>query len=480
MGKQLKKNERRRRLLLRNTSLGSVGYALPICALIIVKALGFVSYAYRDVAIISMWVLLSRIISYAIIKNRREITAFFANSVLCCELINWMLIYTYLTSFLNEIRLVALFFAFIGIVFLLTTAGFLPSLLLTLAVIASYTSVSYFQIVYGHQAGSFNLELLYVSLFFMAALYLSFAAGMFKRQRQEVVVAKQKAENNMKELMIAKEKAESANRTKSEFLANMSHELRTPLNHIIGFTELVLDKNFGDLNEVQEEYLNDVHHSSNHLLSLINDILDLSKVEANKLELEPSDLDLTMLLGNSLVMIKEKAMKHGIKLLTNMDGIPETITADERKLKQILYNLLSNAVKFTPDGGKINLEAGMVDCVIRKGRRNNDPERLQVIKDRVNGKNVHNRKARKCLQISVSDTGIGIKSEDQEHIFNPFDQVENSASRRFQGTGLGLSLSKNLVELHGGSIWVESKGEGQGSTFSLILPISPGNFRGIH
>jgi len=191
----------------------------------IVKALGFVSYTYRDVAIISVWVLLSRIISYAIIKNRREITAFFANFVLCCELINWMLIYTYLTSFLNEIRLVALFFAFMGIVFLLTNAGFIASILLTLAVIASYTSVSYVQIVYGQQAGSFNLELLYVSLFLIAALYLSFAAGMFKRQRQEVVVAKRKTEDNMKELMIAKEKAESTNRTKSEFLANMSSVL---------------------------------------------------------------------------------------------------------------------------------------------------------------------------------------------------------------------------------------------------------------
>jgi len=475
MEKQLEKNERRRRMLIRNTSLASVGYALPICALMIVKALGFASYAYRDVAIISLWVLLSRIISYAIIKNRRDITAFFASSVLWCELINWMLIYTYLTSFLNEIRLAALFFAFISIIFLLTNAGFLPSLLLTLAVISCYTSVSYVQIVYGQQAGSFNLELLYVSFFLMAALYLSFAAGMFKRQRQEVVVAKRKAEKNMKGLMIAKENAESANRTKSEFLANMSHELRTPLNHIIGFTELVLDKNFGDLNEVQEEYLNDVHHSSRHLLSLINDILDLSKVEANKLELEPSDVDLRMLLENSLTMIKEKALKHAIKLLINMDGIPETITADERKLKQIVYNLLSNAVKFTPDGGEIRLTADLADGslpIADSSMEKASDQELRAISYETGA-------SQKFIRISVTDSGIGIKQEDIERIFNPFEQVENSASRRFQGTGLGLSLTRSLVELHGGRILVESDGEDEGSTFSLILPISLGNFRRV-
>jgi PAS domain S-box-containing protein len=291
-----------------------------------------------------------------------------------------------------------------------------------------------------------------------------------KDLNQEIKFRRSAQEETLK----AKEIAENANRAKSEFLANMSHELRTPLNHIIGFTELVIDKTFGDLNKVQEEYLNDVHYSSMHLLSLINDILDLSKVEAGKLIFEPSSIELRTILENSLIMVMEKAVKHGIQLSTDIKEIPKVITADERKLKQILYNLLFNAVKFTPDGGKVLLKADLVDGslpLIDGNTVNSINQKLEKISNKQKG-------SQEYIRISVTDNGIGIKPEDLELIFSPFEQAENSPNRRYQGTGLGLSLTKSLVELHGGRIWAESKGEGKGSTFSLILPNPPRNFRG--
>jgi signal transduction histidine kinase len=284
------------------------------------------------------------------------------------------------------------------------------------------------------------------------------------KANEELVNEIAERERTAQELSRAKEAAEAANRAKSEFLANMSHELRTPLNHIIGFNELVLDKSYGELNPVQEDFLNDVLQSSRHLLSLINDILDLSKVEAGKMELNLTPVYLLPLLENSLVMVKEKAQKSGIALHTEWGNLPESIQADERKLKQILYNLLANAVKFTPNGGMVHLYANqyqLSESEIQEARGLNSEPTIET--SELNGAYV---------QISIRDTGIGLLKENLVRIFNPFEQVDNSARRKFQGTGLGLSLARQLVEMHGGRIWAESTGIEQGSTFHFVLPVS--------
>jgi PAS domain S-box-containing protein len=261
------------------------------------------------------------------------------------------------------------------------------------------------------------------------------------------------------ELKNAQAAAEAASKAKSEFLANMSHELRTPMNHIMGFSELLADKRVGDLNPVQEEYLHDVLTSGKHLLSLINEILDLSKVEAGKMELNPSEVRVRNLLENSIIMVKEKALKHGITLDVDCDGIPEIISADEQKLKQVMYNLLSNAVKFTPDGGSVHVAATRENVAHEMTTDGHGtPNGLPT------GRN-------ELLCVSVSDSGIGVKKEDLERIFAPFEQSDLSASRRYEGTGLGLTLSRRFVELHGGRIWAESEGEGKGSVFHFVLPV---------
>ncbi|MCP5195664.1 MAG: cache domain-containing protein [Gammaproteobacteria bacterium] len=283
-------------------------------------------------------------------------------------------------------------------------------------------------------------------------------------------------ESNAAKERLEREAAEEASRSKSEFLANMSHELRTPLNHIIGFTELIVDRSFGELNELQEEYLNDVLTSSRHLLSLINDILDLSKVEAGKMELQLSKIDPKSLLERSLSMVKEKIMKHGIKLTKEIDDLPSSIYADERKLKQILYNLMSNATKFTSDKGKIIVSIKLVTPSIINNQfkinsRKNTVLDMQKILA-VMGKNTNANIGfdGQFLEFSISDTGIGVALEDQERIFFPFVQADGSASRKYQGTGLGLSLTRQMVELHGGVILVESAGKEKGSTFKFLIP----------
>jgi signal transduction histidine kinase len=232
---------------------------------------------------------------------------------------------------------------------------------------------------------------------------------------------------------------EIANQHKSEFLANMSHELRTPLNAIIGFSEVLLERMFGELNEKQDDYLKDIFSSGKHLLSLINDILDLSKIEAGRMELDVENFDVPSALGNALTLVRERAQRHGITLGLEVDPAVGEMRADERKFKQILLNLLTNAAKFTPDGGKVDVRASLVEGV---------------------------------LQVAVADTGIGIAPEDQTAVFEEFKQVGRHYTNKQEGTGLGLALTKRFVELHGGSLTLQSE-PGRGSTFIFTLPSQP-------
>jgi signal transduction histidine kinase len=232
---------------------------------------------------------------------------------------------------------------------------------------------------------------------------------------------------------------EAASRHKSEFLANMSHELRTPLNAIIGFSEVLGERMFGELNDKQAEYIQDILSSGRHLLALINDILDLSKIEAGRMELELSRFDLPAAIGGAVILVRERATRHGLTLDVTVDDQIGPFVGDERKIRQVLLNLLSNAVKFTPEGGRVAVRAAPA-----------------------NG----------SVEISVSDTGIGIAPEDQEAIFQEFRQVGTDYARKREGTGLGLALARRFVALHGGRIWVKSR-LGEGSTFTFTLPVRP-------
>jgi signal transduction histidine kinase len=238
-----------------------------------------------------------------------------------------------------------------------------------------------------------------------------------------------------REIEIKSRELAAASQHKSEFLANMSHELRTPLNAIIGFSEVLAEKMFGELNEKQEEYSKDIHASGQHLLSLINDILDLSKIEAGRMELELSDFHLPTALDSALTLVRERAGRRSIALHLSVDERLGPIQADERKVRQVVLNLLSNAIKFTPEGGRIEVRATSQDDFV---------------------------------EVSISDTGVGIAPGDQDAVFEEFRQV-GTADKKVEGTGLGLTLCRKFVELHGGRIWVKSQ-VGVGSTFTFTIP----------
>jgi PAS domain S-box-containing protein len=245
------------------------------------------------------------------------------------------------------------------------------------------------------------------------------------------------------ELRSAGAAAEAASKAKSDFLASMSHELRTPLNSIIGFSEVMLGGLTGDMTAEQKEYLDDIYTSGRHLLSLINDILDLSKVEAGKMELQAGPMSIGEVMRTTMMLFREKTLKHGISFSADIqvEEKDDLVMADERKIKQVLFNLVSNAVKFTSDGGAVSI---MTAKVAAEGKH--------------------------FIEFSVSDTGIGISTADHEILFKPFIQIDNTSTRNYGGTGLGLSICKSFVELHGGTIRLESE-EGMGSTFIFTLPL---------
>lgn len=261
----------------------------------------------------------------------------------------------------------------------------------------------------------------------------------------ELKVVNKELESRRKEAEAARLLAEQANLAKSEFVANMSHELRTPLNSVIGFSEVMIEGMAGPLQDNQREYLRDIHESGRHLLSLINDILDLSKVESGRLSFEMSDFYMKSLIDGCVTMLREKALRHDISVKADVAEGVGMVSGDERKIKQAVVNLLSNAFKFTPDGGKVSIRVRRTPAGGEEGGSGG------------------------LVEVRVEDSGPGVRPEDLPRLFHPFEQLEDTLTKKHEGTGLGLALSKRFVEMHGGRIWAESR-PGHGGIFVFVIP----------
>ncbi|MFZ3089642.1 MAG: HAMP domain-containing sensor histidine kinase [Nitrospirota bacterium] len=286
-------------------------------------------------------------------------------------------------------------------------------------------------------------------LYIMAGLLFAYIIGLVFLQQQartrtlQILLhdrssALKLVEEKSGELEAALLEAETASRAKTEFLANVSHELRTPLNSIIGFSDLLRERSFGELNKKQEGFVNHIHSSGEQLLNLINGILDLSRIESGRVALRLDKIELANTIKDILQMFKERAISNNIEITIEIEKEIKDIEADEQKIKQVLSCLLSNAIKFTPAGGSIHIRAQAPQADF--------------------------------VEVSVEDTGIGIKSEDIPKLFKPFSQLESVYTKTTKGTGLGLAFAKKLVELHGGRIWVESE-YGKGSKFIFTIPV---------
>ncbi len=314
--------------------------------------------------------------------------------------------------------------------------------------------------IYGLLAAAFVLIVLLLE---NGKLYSKLARS-YVREQDKVIEARNLsvALERMNQLLGEQNRAlEDANLRKSEFLANMSHELRTPLNAIIGFSEVLKDGLVGELPAEQKEYVSDIFNSGKHLLSLINDILDLSKVEAGQMTLDLEHTPIAELLERALSIVKDKALQHRIALNSDIDPALGTLELDTRKAKQIVYNLLSNAVKFTPDGGRVTLRARRVARTVVAQWRTDAAAGMRLP--------LPPGDAAEFLEIAVEDTGIGIAPQDAQRLFKPFVQIDSSLGRRYTGTGLGLALVLKLAVLHGGTVALESE-TGVGSRFTVWLP----------